>query len=279
MLKKEFETVLGEIYPPEEIASLFYLLAEARLRLKRIDLALQPQRELSAAELEYFRDAQRRLAQNEPVQYILGYTEFYGLHFKVTPATLIPRPETEELVAWVVDDLQSKNRSMDILDIGTGSGCIAVSLANKLPKARVSAVDVSEAALAVAAQNATDNKVDVHFFSHDILSEQHLPNKFDAIVSNPPYVRELEKREMHNNVLQYEPASALYVPNGQPLLFYEAIATFAKAHLHAQGTLYLEINEYLSEPMRQLMENEGFTNVHLRKDFRGKYRMLKCNLP
>ncbi len=273
--KKQFQDRLNEEYPIEEVNSFFHLLTEAFLGLTRLDLALDPSRELPAAQKVKFEDAMKRLTLHEPIQYIIGETEFFGFPFKVDPNVLIPRPETEELVEWILEDVRSSGKEkISILDIGTGSGCIGISLAKNLPGASVTALDVSEEALKVATANAQLNNVRVNFLKVDILTAMNLPGKFDVIVSNPPYVRELEKPEMHRNVLENEPHLALYVKDEDPLIFYKKITKLAKTGLLSGGSLYFEINQYLSSEMKELLQNEGF-KMQLKKDIFGNFRMLK----
>ncbi len=273
--------VLSGDYPPEEIQSFFSLLSEAYLGLSRIETAMQPEKEISEEKFEKFTDAIIRLKQSEPIQYIIGETEFYGLPFKVDKSVLIPRPETEELVSWITNETQSKETS--ILDIGTGSGCIAITLANELPETKVSAIDVSTDALRIANQNALANKVNVNFIEVDVLQfdsskdlQIHKESKFDIIVSNPPYVRASEKELMQANVLRYEPEIALFVEDEDPLLFYRRIVELSKEYLKREGLLFFEINEYLGKDMKDMLEKEGFTNIEIKKDIFEKDRMIKC---
>ncbi|KJJ39549.1 peptide chain release factor N(5)-glutamine methyltransferase [Aequorivita vladivostokensis] len=276
-LKSNFKKSLSELYPSEEVQSFFNILSEKYLNLSRIEIALNPERTISATEAEKFQKAILRLQNHEPIQYIIGETEFYGLPFKVNKHTLIPRPETEELVEWILSGFPPSG-AKGILDIGTGSGCIAISLAKNLPNAKISALDISEEALKIAEANAKLNKVEVDFFQTDILAAETLPMKYDVIVSNPPYVRELEKKQMQQNVLKYEPHSALYVKDEDPLLFYRAISHLAKNHLNPSGKLFFEINEYLAYEMTELLKAEGFKNIEIKKDIYGKDRMLKCKI-
>lgn len=279
-LKNHFKTALSELYPSEEIQSFFNILSEKYLKLSRVEIALNPGREISEIDFEKFQIALIRLKKNEPIQYIIQETEFYGIPFKVNQHTLIPRPETEELVDFILSDqrpIASKKKSITILDIGTGSGCIAISLAKNLPSSKVSALDISEEALNIAKENAAINKVEVNFFQTDILKVKTLPQLYDVIVSNPPYVRELEKKLMQQNVLKYEPEAALYVNDEDPLLFYRVISRLAKTHLRPGGKLFFEINEYLAEETVLLLKTEGFQNIELKKDIFGKARMLKCS--
>ncbi|MCT8340006.1 peptide chain release factor N(5)-glutamine methyltransferase [Flavobacteriaceae bacterium TK19130] len=278
-LKKKYQAQLSETYPEEELQSIFRILCEAFLELTPIEISLHPKRILSVAEREAFEDAIQRLKQQEPVQYIIGETEFYGLSFQVNEHTLIPRPETEELVDWVISELKGRKEVFNILDIGTGTGCIAIALEKNLSQASVSALDVSEEALHLAEKNAEHNKTQVTFFCQNILENNQLSETFDCIVSNPPYVRNSEKEQMDINVLDYEPDSALYVSDDDPLVFYRTIARIGCQYLKPGGTLFFEINEYLSEEMKALLETEGYTNITLQKDFRDRFRMLKANRP
>ncbi|HSI69258.1 MAG TPA: peptide chain release factor N(5)-glutamine methyltransferase [Gillisia sp.] len=263
-------------YPAEEVGSFFNLLTEAYLKKTRLDIALEPQALVSAEKLRLFDVAIERLLKHEPIQYIIGETEFFGLKFRVNEHVLIPRPETEELVQWILDDVGSDPASakLKILDIGTGSGCIAISLAKILPQAKVSALDFSEKALKKAKENACLNKVEINFIQADILQQEKLEDIYDIIVSNPPYVRELEKKEMQRNVLEHEPSLALYVKDEDPLIFYLKITKLAADSLKVEGCLYFEINQYLAEETRELLDDEGFSST-LKKDMFGNYRMLK----
>ena len=279
-------TALSSIYDEQEIESFFYLLLESYQGKKRIDLALNPDMEMDALQLIQWESALSELLNQKPIQYIIGATEFYGLPFMVNENTLIPRPETEELVDWIVaESLKSAAGSFKILDIGTGSGCIAISLAKNLPNAEVFAVDVSEKALAVAKKNADTNKVKVNFIQADILkindlvelptSNFQLPTHFDIIVSNPPYVRHLEKAEIKPNVLEHEPHLALFVEDTDALLFYRKIAELAKENLAEKGKLFFEINQYLGKETLQLLEKFGFNSTELKKDIYGNDRMTR----
>jgi len=274
-IKTKFFDRLKKEYPSGEIQSFFNLITEAYLEMNRLDLALDHGRELSASEEKKFEDALLRLLKHEPIQYIIGETEFFGLKFKVNKNVLIPRPETEELVQWILEDLKSsKTEEFSILDIGTGSGCIAISLAKSLPKARVSAIDISEGALKIAISNAKMNDVEIDFILQDILKISELPEKYDLIVSNPPYVRELEKKEMHRNVLENEPEMALYVKDLEPLIFYQKITKLAETGLKQGGSLYFEINQYLGEETEEVLNLCGFKSFS-GKDIFGNNRMLK----
>jgi len=275
-LKINFTTVLQGVYDKEEVHCFFYILCDFFLQYSRFEVSMALDTIVSAKNITVFEKALLRLKKQEPIQYILGTTEFYGLTFKVNKHTLIPRPETEELVDWVLSNLHDQDSMLDILDIGTGSGCIAISLAKNIPTAIVSGLDVSEKALEIAKENAVKNQVLVSFCQKDILRTTSLEKKYDVIVSNPPYVRQLEKKAMNANVLDYEPGVALFVPNEDPLLFYRKIAQLAMVSLQTRGWLYFEINEYLSKEMDVLLKEIGFANIEIKKDFREVPRMIKC---
>lgn len=291
MLVKEYKTTflheLSPLYDEMEIESFFYIILESFHNKKRIDLALNPEMEMDALQLLRWESTLAELKKEKPIQYVLGETEFYGLPFLVNENTLIPRPETEELVELILNDnIQHSSSIIQLLDIGTGSGCIAISLAKNLPNAQVSAIDVSEKALATAQKNAEINKVMVNFIQADILkvddlenlstSNSQLPTKYDVIVSNPPYVRNLEKAEIKPNVLEYEPHLALFVEDNDALLFYRKIAELVKKSLTENGKLYFEINQYLGKETVELLEDLGFKNIELKKDIYGNDRMISC---
>ena len=275
-LKINFTTVLQGVYDKEEVHCFFYILCDFFLQYSRFEVSMALDTIVSAKNITAFDMALLRLKKQEPIQYILGCTAFYGLTFTVNEHTLIPRPETEELVDWVLSNLHDQDSELDILDIGTGSGCIAISLAKNIPTARVSGIDISEKTLEVAQENAVKNQVLVSFCKKDILETTALKNKYDVMVSNPPYVRQLEKKAMNANVLDYEPGLALFVPNEDPLLFYRKIAQLAMVSLQTRGWLYFEINEYLSKEMDVLLKEIGFANIEIKKDFREVPRMIKC---
>ncbi len=275
-LKINFIAQLQGVYDKEEVHSFFYLLCDFFLQYSRFEVSMSQDTMVSETNIARFEKVLLRLKAQEPIQYILGTTEFYGLTFKVNEHTLIPRPETEELVDWVLSNLHDQDRVLDILDIGTGSGCIAISLAKNIPRARVSGIDISEKTLEVAQENAVKNQVLVSFCKKDILQTTALKNKYDVMVSNPPYVRQIEKKAMNANVLDYEPGVALFVPNEDPLLFYRKIARLAMMSLQTRGWLYFEINEYLSKEMDVLLKEIGFANIEIKKDFREVPRMIKC---
>lgn len=285
-LQSIFHKTLDAIYGKDEVDSFFFLCSENYLNLPRFQLALEPGFTITTTEVDMFFKVLEDLKQQKPIQYIIGETEFYGLPFKVNEAVLIPRPETEELVDLIIkchtarSRIVNENNPLKILDIGTGSGCIAISLAKNLSHAKVYALDVSKDALKVAKHNAEYNKVDINFIEADILNETTWTSKFenlkfDIIVSNPPYVRNIEKQEIQSNVLDNEPHLALFVEDDNPLLFYKAITNFAVKNLKINGQLYFEINQYLGEDTLALLTTAHFENVELLKDYNGNDRMVK----
>lgn len=277
--RTQFIQELTLIYDAGEAESFFYLILEEKKQLKRIDLALHPDLFFSEEEIGVWNAILEQLKQEIPIQYLLGKTSFYGLDFEVNAAVLIPRPETEELVEWILESQKSKveSQKVKILDIGTGSGCIAISLAKNLPDATVFALDVSEEALATAKKNAENNSVNVTFIHQNILETEDLLQQFDIIVSNPPYVRNLEKEEIKKNVLENEPHLALFVADNDALVFYKKIAQLAQKNLLSNGQLYFEINQYLGKEMVNLLEKMNFKTVDLRKDIYGNDRMTKAS--
>ncbi|MFK7812286.1 MAG: peptide chain release factor N(5)-glutamine methyltransferase [Maribacter sp.] len=280
-IKDIYHLELDTQYEREEVASFFYLLIEHHLKLERFILAMQPNLVVSKDDETSLFAALSRLKLQEPIQHIIGKTHFMEMDFRVTKDVLIPRPETEELIRWMLDELRVKSSELRVLDIGTGSGCIAISLAKHLPEAKVYALDVSKEALEVAKKNAELNNVNLIFIKQDILEserelerELELELEFDVIVSNPPYVRELEKKEMHKNVLEHEPDLALFVSDENPLVFYKKITAFASQNLRVGGTLFFEINQYLGKETKQLLKDHNFSEIELRKDMFENDRML-----
>ena len=274
--RNQFIEALTNLYGADEAESFFYLILENKHNLRRVDMALNPDLSFSEAQLQVWNSLLEQLQLEIPIQYLLGSTSFYGLEFKVNENVLIPRPETEELVDWIIENQKGKNQKIKILDIGTGSGCIAISLAKNLPHAQVFAIDVSRGALATAKENAKANEVNVHFIEQNILETTDLLQDFDIIVSNPPYVRELEKQEIKNNVLEHEPHLALFVANDDALVFYIKITALAQKNLVAQGELYFEINQYLGTEMVAMVQDFGFTTIELKKDIYANDRMLRA---
>ena len=293
-LKIHFQNELQSLYDKEEIDSFFFMITDKLYEIRRIDFTLNP--DFKVENKSEWETIITDLKQEKPIQYILGEAWFYGLKFKVNENTLIPRSETEELVEWIIESQKSKGKSqknvtsssveMSILDIGTGTGCIPISLKYNLPEAEVFAIDVSEKALEIANQNAKENNVEINFIKTDILKVDDLLSlraesrslpKLDVIVSNPPYVRNLEKEEIKKNVLDYEPHLALFVEDNDALLFYRKIAQLAKENLKQNGLLFFEINQYLGKETVELLENLGFKNIELRKDLKGNNRMIKAS--
>lgn len=278
--RTQFIQALLPIYDSGEAESFFYLILEEKKQLRRIDLALQPDLAFSDKEIQVWNSILEQLKLEIPVQYLLGKTHFYGLEFEVNENVLIPRPETEELVDWIVSNNQmtKSTNPLRILDIGTGSGCIAISLAKNIPNAEVFAIDISEKALATAQKNAEINQVNVTFIHKNILGTEDLEQQFDIIVSNPPYVRNLEKEEIKKNVLDNEPHLALFVEDNNALVFYRKISELAKQSLSPNGQLFFEINQYLGKEMIALLEKMNFKNIELRKDIYGNDRMTKSSV-
>ncbi|MDQ1770005.1 peptide chain release factor N(5)-glutamine methyltransferase [Labilibaculum sp. A4] len=273
-IKKE----LAELYHARETESMAYILLEYVLNNSKSQIQLNRSENISDDDFKQIAAYTHELKTNKPIQYILGETEFYDLTFKVNKHTLIPRPETEELVHAIINE--NRQEGLHILDIGTGSGCIPISLAKNLKNAHVSSADISAEAIEKAKENAKLNQVDVHFFHRDILNWKNVDwDNFDIIVSNPPYVTEAEKSKMEKNVLDYEPHTALFVTDHDPLIFYRTISEMALLHLKKGGKLYFEINESLGNEMVELLEQKGFNSIRLRSDINGKNRMISAIKP
>lgn len=271
-VKKE----LAGIYSKEEIESLTFLIFEKLKGYSRTQFLLAKDEELNKEELSEIEKIVARLKNHEPIQYILGTTEFYGLPFYTVPEVLIPRPETEELVQWIIQENKSSKPS--ILDIGTGTGCIAISLQKNIHQSIVLACDISPVCLETVKRNSELNSAEVSVIPYDILN--NVPDfsfpELDIIVSNPPYIRETEKTLMEKNVLDHEPELALFVPDENPLIFYQRIADFSKIHLKNKGRLYFEINEAFGSECFTMLQQKGFSEVILKKDIHGKDRMIGC---
>ena len=286
---KILKAELKNSYSDSEIRTFGMLILEKITGFSRTQLLVNKEFRLNNEQNQLASQYLERLKNHEPIQYILGETEFCGLKFKVNPGVLIPRPETEELVEWILTDLPPNPLKGEenppfggwggFLDIGTGSGCIAVSLKKKFPSATVSAMDISAEALEVASQNTALNQVDVEFIQDDILNPVPTDRKWEVIVSNPPYIPASEHSEMDRNVTDYEPHLALFVSNDDPLIFYRKIAGFALSHLTTGGHLYFEIHQNLAYECKQLLEEIGFTNVEIRRDLSGNERMVRGELP
>ncbi len=265
---------LKDTYSENEIRSICRLIFMDVLKYTNINIHLKKYESLPESFVNKFYDITVRLKKNEPIQYIIGETEFAGLRFKLSPAVLIPRPETEELIYWIKESVISPRQ---VLDIGTGSGCIAITLALAFPSARVQAVDVSEEALQIARHNAISNAAPVLFQKKDILNyKAEKEEKYDLIVSNPPYVRQCEKKKMQKQVLDFEPPQALFVPDESPLLFYHQIAKLAQAILLPEGSLFFEINEAFGKEIQEMLRQFNYQHIELKQDIFGKDRFVKC---
>jgi release factor glutamine methyltransferase len=269
-----FREKLADIYVQPEIDSIFSIAVEAVLGFDRTRQVVKGTEPIMPEKVREFKVLLDRLLTKEPIQYILGHAEFYGLTFKVTRDVLIPRQETELLVDYIIKENSSV--PLSILDIGTGSGCIAISIKKNLNNTKITAIDISEAALSVASENAKHNEVSVDFKKADILDQSFSLNKFDIIVSNPPYIMELEKDKMHANVLEFEPNLALFVPNTNSLKFYRAISRFSQKHLNQSGSVWVEINEALGEETSDVFHKAGFLKTSIIKDLNGKDRFIQA---
>ena len=273
---KRINEALTGCYSSGEVSAITRIIATELLGMSQMTYFLKESVTLTAEQEALLGNAIERLKKQEPIQYILGYCDFCGLRFKVTQATLIPRPETSELVEWIASEATGKE---SILDIGTGSGCIAVSLAHKQPQSKVTAWDISNEALAVASENSKENGQTVTFEQVDILAYEPKNELFDIIVSNPPYIKENEKEAMHANVLDWEPHTALFVPDIDPLLFYRTIAVKGLTLLKPGGRLYFEINRAHGKETMEMLATFGYTNIELRKDFAENDRMIRAIKP
>lgn len=277
-LELYFISELSSLYGKEEAKQLFYLVVEHVCGWNRGKLLTRSTESPDPGQMTAYESILAGLRQGRPVQHILAEAWFYGLKFKVSGAVLIPRPETEELIEWILETVnQTEDQVSSILDIGTGSGCIAITLKKNLENLAVTALDVSADALLIAKENAMSNEAALNFIQADILAYSS-PLKYDLIVSNPPYITETERAEMHQNVLQFEPHLALFVSNENPLIFYKGIADFALLNLQPKGRLFFEINEYLGQETVDMLKDKGFINIVLKQDMQGKDRMISCTL-
>lgn len=268
---------LTTIYDNDELKNVIDLVLEHITKMPRMEQVKSKLAYLTCTQLESIDAITERLKRNEPVQYVLGEVWFAGRKFKVNKNVLIPRPETEELVNWVLKESQKpKVKSQNILDVGTGSGCIPITIKKKLPLARITAIDVCSEALFTATENAIEHDVEVDFILLDFLDEEKWAalGQFDSIVSNPPYVKQSEKDTMHVRVKEFEPDLALFVPDNDPLLFYRKLSDFSLKHLKPGGSLFVEINEALGDTVVDLFMSAGFKNIELKKDMQGKDRMV-----
>lgn len=278
-IRKYYCKQLLSLYGENEADTMILILLEHYFDIDRIKIAINPDLRLNESELLTLHFAVKELMKHRPIQYVIGETSFCNLTFKVNENVLIPRPETSEMVKMIINSYQSDN-IMNIIDIGTGSGCIAISMAKAFSQSHVYATDYSEKALDVARQNAKDNNVKVSFILDDIMNQamfKHWDNmlKFDLIVSNPPYIRESEKANMNYNVLDWEPPMALFVPNDNPLIFYKVVLQFARDRLNDNGRIWFEINEALGNETKKLCKENGFNKVSIINDFKGKARFVE----
>jgi release factor glutamine methyltransferase len=296
-IRENIKKELAGHYPDREIESLSEILFSHRLDIKGHEIGLRRKEILKPGDAAWFSEAIGRLKMSVPIQHITGETEFFGLKLKAGPEALIPRPETEELVQWILEDLEAgkllqNQGGLSILDIGTGTGCIALALASRLPQATLFATDVHSPSLDLARENARRLGLRVDFLLHDILGEGEaeasggtgrgdawktsgLP-QLDLIVSNPPYIPGGERASLEVNVREFEPPSALFVPDSDPLIFYRHIARFGRRNLRSGGLLYLEIHEKSGPRIRQVLEQAGFGEIVLRNDINGKQRMVRA---
>ncbi|MBR2647394.1 MAG: peptide chain release factor N(5)-glutamine methyltransferase [Sediminibacterium sp.] len=274
--KKEIRNATSHLYEQREITAITALLLEKITGFTRLDQTIQKDVLIEQRKVESLQQAIVKLQQGMPIQYVLGEAWFYGFIFSVSEHTLIPRPETEELVAWVLSDLNNNISQVNLLDVGTGSGCIPITIAKKISTIKTYGVDISTNALAIAKKNAQTIGSDTQFLQLDFLDTSKwdsLP-PVDILISNPPYIAEKEKASMHKNVLDYEPHIALFVPDNDPLIFYKQILLFAETKLQMNTLIYLELNEALAMQTAALFSSASFETT-LKKDMQGKYRMLK----
>ncbi|PRD56891.1 peptide chain release factor N(5)-glutamine methyltransferase [Sphingobacterium gobiense] len=279
-IAKTYEEALLPLYPLGEIKQLFLISYSFVTKKNSAYYMLNSTNEVTGTVLHRFISILEGLQTGRPIQHVLGVADFYGLRLSVNEHTLIPRPETEELVEWIVKEHQN-NEQLSILDIGTGSGCIALALKKHLPQAQIDAIDLLGEAIAIARTNAANLNLSVNFIQADILewdSFMQAKQRYDIIVSNPPYITPAEQKDMHNNVLLYEPYCALFVEEQTPLLFYDVIAEIGKQHLSPGGSLYFEINQYLSRETCELLLKKGYEDVTLRQDLNQADRMIKALL-
>jgi len=275
-INTRFKNTLKNLYSKAETQQILFILFEKTLGLSRLNILTNPNLIIDAKKIKKLETSILRLLENEPIQYILGETEFFDLAFNVNKAVLIPRQETEELVHWIVTD--NTNKGNKVLDIGTGSGCIAVSLAKNLDSSEVYAIDISAEALKTASINAKQNKVSVNFIKADILKTDlsYLPNEIDILVSNPPYVTHSEKTLMQPNVLNYEPDLALFVSDNDPLIYYKKLAELGQKILNKNGRIYFEINEAFGNQIKEMLLFKNYREIEIKQDLNGKDRMAKA---
>ena len=274
--RKYFNERLDRLFSKSELKLMFNAFLMHRLGISRSDLLLSDSLKCSESDLLYFRSCVKRLQSNEPFQYVIGTTEFYGLEIKCDTRALIPRPETEELVDWIASE--TENGAIRILDLCTGSGCIALGLKSALPTATIKGLDFSKEALSLANENAESLQLDVEFFEGDVLTMNDFSEvgEYDVFVSNPPYIPVSNKKNMHSNVLDFEPEMALFVENNNPFIFYDKIIHLAINHLKSKGKVYFEIHEKYAADILDLLINYGFVDIEIRQDMQGKDRMVRA---
>jgi release factor glutamine methyltransferase len=273
---------LSKVYDADEVKNIADLVLEHVTGLTRLEQVSSKKNYLTCDQLDNIDTITEKLKKNEPVQYVLGYAWFASMKFKVNKNVLIPRPETEELVDWIVKEIENRkskieNESISILDVGTGSGCIPITIKKKCPAASVSAFDVCSEAIFIANENAVEHNTEIDFSLMDFLNEEKWKElvQYDVIVSNPPYVKQSEAQSMHQRVKGFEPHLALFVPDNDALLFYKKLSDFAKTHLKPGGSLFVEINESLGQDVVNLFQSAGLEKIELRKDMQGKDRMVR----
>jgi len=276
-IRKHIQQQLAAAFPDEQERNVLTSMILQRITgLSKTEIAIQPDFRVNESDIVWLKNALEDLNDHKPIQYVIGYEEFYGLRFEVDKHVLIPRPETEELVKWVLDDHATSKASLSVIDLGTGSGCIAIALKHNRPDWNVCGLEKSVEALKVAQSNALQNGVEVDFVENDLLDFKPISQKFDIVVSNPPYIRNSERSLMQKNVLEYEPEMALFVEDENPLVFYKAIAEISKTLLKDKGCIYLEINEAFGNETVQMLKDQGFMDVELKDDLFGKPRMVKA---
>lgn len=274
----EIKNRLSEYYSKGEASNITRIIIEYVLKKPLPLILIDKNTKISPSQSELIDKIVHRLFQKEPIQYVIGETEFFGLKFNVDKSVLIPRPETEELVEWIISDVSNNKEDLRLLDIGTGSGCIPISIKKNVSKSRIEAWDISHDALKTAHCNSNINNTNVTFKDVDILKSFPQENKFDIIVSNPPYILQSEEKEMEDNVLKYEPHIALFVPDNNPLIFYERIADIGQVLLKNKGTLYFEINSLCAIELTNLLISKGYKDIYLKKDISNKDRFIKASL-
>ena len=276
-----FQQELQSIFPEEEITSMLYRLFDHYMDWNRAEVHLNKGSILDDRNRLIFEEALAQLRNTTPIQYIIGSTHFLGLDLIVTPDVLIPRPETEELASLIIRDQEQHNmKGFSFLDIGTGSGCLALAMKDAFPQSDVTAIDISSGALDIARKNARNNHLQIDFRMVDILLKRETEKLplYHSIISNPPYIPQSDRSQMHANVLDHEPGSALFVSDDDPLIFYQAIADFSVNHLKHSGILYVEIHERFGQAGKSLLQKAGFQKIDVLKDMQGKDRFIRASI-